>query len=170
VPLRCYSLESLGEQPIRPSSPLCLLALLLPAFLAACAGSGKTSLLDGQAPQAEPALDPAIATSQSPPLADLGNGPFTAGQITAIVSGRSWRYEFRRIRGTITYNADGTMTYDEEGKGKGTGRWSAGDYTLCETRYPTPFLPQGRMDDCSGFRRAGGHYYLGGARLTPLAP
>jgi hypothetical protein len=143
--------------------------LLLPAMLAACAGSGKTSLFDKEAPQADPALVATAPTAPSP-LADPGKGPFTASQITAIVSGRSWRYEFHQIRGTITYNADGTMTYDEEGKGRGTGKWWAGDFTLCETRYPTPFLPEGRLADCSGFRRAGQNYYLGSAKLTLLTP
>lgn len=138
-------------------------------MLAACGGAGKTSLLGNQPSQADPALSPAQPGDTSS-LGETGKGPFTASQITAIVSGRSWRYEFHQIRGTVTYNADGTMTYEEEGKGKGTGKWWAGDFTLCESRYPTPFLPEGRLDDCSGFRRAGQHYYLGGAKLTLLTP
>jgi hypothetical protein len=140
------------------------------AGLGACAGEG-TSLLAGSDPQqAAPAV--AAAPAEAAPTADPGKGPYTASQITAIVSGRSWRYEYpqRQLRGIITYNADGTLIYDEEGKGRGTGKWWAGDYTLCESRYPTPFLPEGRLDDCSGFRRAGSHYYLGGARLTEVTP
>jgi hypothetical protein len=138
-------------------------------MLAACGGAGKTSLLGSQPSQADPALSPA-QPGDSSSLSEAGKGPFTASQITAIVSGRSWRYEFHQIRGTVTYNADGTMTYEEEGKGRGTGKWWAGDFTLCESRYPTPFLPEGRLDDCSGFRRSGQHYYLGGAKLTLLTP
>lgn len=122
-----------------------------------------------EAPQADPA--PAATASAAPsPLTDPGKGPFTASQISAIVSGRSWRYEFHQLRGTITYNPDGTLIYEEEGKGSGTGKWWTGDYTLCESRYPTPFLPEGRLEDCSGFRRAGQHYYLGSAKLTLLTP
>jgi hypothetical protein len=143
-------------------------AVLLSAVLAACGGAGKTSLLDKEAPQADPTL--AAAPSETSSLADPGKGPFTASQIIAIVSGRSWRYEFHQLRGTVTYNADGTMTYEEEGIGSGTGKWWAGDFTLCESRYPTPFLPEGRLEDCSGFRRAGQHYYLGSAKLTLLTP
>jgi hypothetical protein len=137
-------------------------------MLAACGGAGKTSLLGNEPPQADPAL--AASSDETSSLADPGKGPFTASQITAIVSGRSWRYELRQLRGTVTYNADGTMTYEEEGKGKGTGKWWTGDFTLCESRYPTAFLPEGRLDDCSGFRRAGRHYYHGAARLTLLTP
>jgi hypothetical protein len=137
-------------------------------MLAACGGAGKTSLLGNEPPQADPA--PAASSDETSSLADPGKGPFTASQITAIVSGRSWRYEFHQLRGTVTYNPDGTMTYEEEGKGKGTGKWWTGDFTLCESRYPTSFLPEGRLEDCSGFRRAGQHYYLGSARLTLLTP
>ena len=138
-------------------------------MLAACGSAGKTSLLDKDTPQADPAIA-AAPSGEAAPLADPGKGPFTASQIAAIVSGRSWRYEFHQLRGTVTYNADGTMTYEEEGKGRGTGKWWAGDFTLCESRYPTPFLPEGRLDDCAGFRRAGKHYYLGSAKLTLLTP
>jgi hypothetical protein len=138
-------------------------------MLAACGGSGKTSLLGSEPAQSDPALRPEHSGETSS-LSDPGKGPFTASQITAIVSGRSWRYELRQLRGIVTYNADGTMTYEEEGKGKGTGKWWTGDFTLCESRYPTAFLPEGRLDDCSGFRRAGQHFYLGSAKLTLLTP
>jgi hypothetical protein len=149
---------------VRKMLPRSALALILPVLLAACAGSGE------QIVSSRPPADPAVATALTgtSPLIDPGNGPFTASQISAIISGRSWRYEFGRIRGTVTYNADGSMNYNEEGKGAGTGKWWVGDYTLCETRYPTPFLPEGRNDDCGNFRKAGSHYYLGKAKLTLL--
>ena len=62
------------------------------------------------------------------------------------------------------------MTYEEEGKGKGTGKWWASVVPLCSFAIPRPSCPKGRLDDCSGFRRAGQHYYLGGAKLTLLTP
>jgi hypothetical protein len=145
--------------------PLSPFILVLVGLLAACAGSGEKILSSQPPSDAAAASGPAPA---SPPLADPGNGPFTAGQISAIISGRSWRYELGRIRGIVTYHAGGAMNYEEEGKGAGAGKWWTGDFTLCETRYPTPFLPEGRAEDCAGFRKAGNQYYLGRAKLTLL--
>jgi hypothetical protein len=92
-------------------------------------------------------------------------GPLKAGDIMRILSGNSFRYTRPVDRtGTTTFNSDGTFSYQETGKGEGTGIWQASDGSLCEAFNPTSFLPRGTRTECSPFKQtAQGSYSAGGA-------
>jgi len=127
--------------------------LLATALLTACS-SGSNRVDDG-------GTNPAV--TEPPPT--VPTGPLKAGDIMRILSGNSFRYTRPVNRtGTTTFNSDGTFTYQETGKGEGTGIWQASDGSLCEAFNPTSFLPRGTRTECSPFKQtAQGSYSAGSA-------
>jgi len=129
--------------------PACAGLLLVAVALGGCS-SDKTDISD-------PGItDPGPTTP---------TGPLKAGDIMRILSGNSFRYTRDGNRtGTTTFNSDGTFSYQEDGKGEGTGIWQASDGSLCEAFNPTSFLPRGTRTECSPFQQtAQGSYSAGTA-------
>jgi hypothetical protein len=112
-----------------------------------------------------PRVDDATSSTVTEPPASVPAGPLKAGDIMRILSGNSFRYTRPVGRtGTTTFNSDGTFSYQETGKGEGTGIWQASDGSLCEAFNPTSFLPRGTRTECSPFKQtAEGSYSAGGA-------
>lgn len=133
--------------------PALALMVLTAALLAACS-SGTTRVDD--------ATNPGVT---EPPPPTVPTGPLKAGDIMRVLSGKSFRYTRPVNRtGTTTFNSDGTFTYQETGKGEGTGIWQASDGSLCEAFNPTSFLPRGTRTECSPFKQTTqGSYSAGGA-------
>jgi hypothetical protein len=102
-----------------------------------------------------------------PPPAALPAGPLTAAQITNALKERTFSYVAGSRRGKVTYFADGTFSYEEAGKGQGTGLWQASDSKLCEARNPTSFLPKGTPSVCIPFSANGTVFTAGNMELTP---
>jgi hypothetical protein len=129
--------------------PACAGLLLAAVALAGCS-SDKTDISDPGV------TDPGPTTP---------TGPLKAGDIMRILSGNSFRYTRDGNRtGTTTFNSDGTFSYQEDGKGEGTGIWQASDGSLCEAFNPTSFLPRGTRTECSPFQQtAQGSYSAGTA-------
>jgi hypothetical protein len=119
-------------------------------LLGACSSSDKTEI-DG----------PGVTD----PGPTVPTGPLKAGDIMRILSGNSFRYTRAVNRaGTTTFHPDGTFSYQEDGKGEGTGIWQASDGSLCEAFNPTSFLPRGTRTECSPFKQtAQGSYSAGSA-------
>ena len=138
------------------ASALMIVAALL---LAACSSSGPTRVDD--------ATNPGVTTAPPP---TVPAGPLKAGEIMRILSGNSFRYTRPVGRtGTTTFNSDGTFSYQETGKGEGTGIWQASDGSLCEAFNPTSFLPRGTRTECSPFKpTAQGSYSAGGALFEAM--
>jgi hypothetical protein len=86
------------------------------------------------------------------------------------LSGNSFRYTRPVNRtGTTTFNSDGTFSYQENGKGEGTGIWQASDGSLCEAFNPTNFLPRGTRTECQPFKQtAQGAYAAGNATFEAM--
>ena len=101
------------------------------------------------------------------PIEPQPSGPLTAAQISTALSERNFSYAAQGRKGTITYYGDGTFSYEEAGKGPGTGLWQASDGKLCEARNPTSFLPKGTPSVCSPFTSDGTIYTAGTMQLTP---
>ncbi|MDP9138910.1 MAG: DUF995 domain-containing protein [Pseudomonadota bacterium] len=135
------------------STVLMAIALLL----AACSKAGDGSAL--------PALT-AQPSSADPAVQQLPDGPLESAAIESLLTGRTWHYEAADFRGTITFNADGTIDYDQSGEGRGTGRWHVANGKLCESFDPGPVVPEGRKDMCFPFRRSGGAYFVSDTKLT----
>jgi hypothetical protein len=127
------------------------LALTL-LFLAACSSSS------------ERLGDPASPGMVEPTPAAPSLTTMRAGDIMRILSGNSFRFTRGSRTGTTTFNADGTFSYQENGKGEGTGIWQASDGSLCEAFNPTSFLPRGTRTECHPFTQtAEGSYSSGDA-------
>jgi len=105
---------------------------------------------------------------QAPPPAPLPAGPLKAGQIQRALSDRSFSYTRGGGRsGTVTFHADGTFNYSENGKGEGTGVWQASDGKLCEAFDPVSFMPKGTRSECRPFTVNGATYVAGDAKFNP---
>lgn len=90
-----------------------------------------------------------------------------AGTIMRSLSGRSFAFTRGKRSGTIAYAADGTFSYEEPGKGSGTGVWQASNGKLCEAFDPTSSLPKGTKSECHPFSARGTSYIAGPNLLTP---
>ena len=123
------------------------------AVLAACATGSRTDL----------ASEPIVQEDLQP----LPTGPMTAGQIKTALSEKTFRYSSADRKGTVTYYGDGTFSYEEDGKGPGTGVWQPSDGKLCEARDPTSFLPKGTSSTCSPIASDGSVFIAGKLQLTP---
>lgn len=127
-------------------------------LLSACSKAGDGSAL--------PELT-AQPSSADPAVQELPEGPMSGAAIRSTLVGRTWHYESDDFRGTITFNANGTIDYDQSGEGRGTGRWHVVDGKLCESFDPGPVIPQGRKDMCFPFRKSHGAHFVGTTKLTP---
>ena len=104
------------------------------------------------------------AVPEPPPT--VSTGPMKAGDIMRALSGNSFRYTRGGNRaGTTTFNSDGTFSYQETGKGEGTGIWQASDGSLCEAFNPTSFLPRGTRTECHPFKQSADGAYSAGSTV-----
>jgi hypothetical protein len=101
----------------------------------------------------EPAKMPAASRA-----ADAMHTASIAPEAAPIV-GRTWNYEYGGSRGTITYNADGTTSFNEPGLRKGTGKWQMRDGEVCQSF-------SGIKEPCISLRQSGKALYLGSMKLT----
>ena len=118
--------------------------------------------------QPDLAAAPPAAPVTSQPLAPLPTGPLTAAQITDSLAERTFRYSGAGRNGTVTYYRDGTFSYDEAGRGTGTGIWQASNGKLCEARNPTSFLPKGTPSTCQPISSDGAAFIAGPIQLKPV--
>ena len=86
---------------------------------------------------------------------------FTAEQIRAAISGKTFQYTRADGNGFITYNADGTFSYQDDVKGGGTGKWTANGTEYCETFGKTP-------PECGVFKNTGDAYFAAKSRLVEM--
>jgi hypothetical protein len=131
--------------------------ILAAGLLAACSSSDKS-------------IDTTTGPTATEPPPAVSTAPLKAGEIMRILSGNSFRYTRPVNRtGTTTFNSDGTFSYQENGKGEGSGIWQASDGSLCEAFNPTSFLPRGTRTECHPFKQtAGGAYSAGSATFEAM--
>jgi hypothetical protein len=143
--------------------------VLMAALLALAGCSSSSSVSDTFAPETVNGPPEPIESTTLPKqtIAD-SNGPMEAGAIMAALSGRSFNFSRGKRSGTIEYLSDGTFSYEEAGKGQGTGIWQASSGKLCEAFDPTSFLPKGTKSECHPFVAKDGAYIAGPSRLTPI--
>lgn len=85
----------------------------------------------------------------------------SAGEINAAISGKTFQYTRADGNGFITYNADGTFSYQDDVKGGGTGTWSASDGQFCEKFGEAP-------QDCGEFKTTGDAFFAAKSRLVEM--
>ena len=87
---------------------------------------------------------------------------FTADQIRGAISGKAFQYTRSDGNGFVTYNADGTFSYQDDVKGGGVGTWSANGTQFCES------FGKGAPLDCGDFKNTGDAYFAAKSRLVEM--
>lgn len=85
----------------------------------------------------------------------------SAGEITAAIAGKTFQYTRDDGNGFITYNADGSFSYQDDTKGGGTGNWSASEGQFCEQFGTGP-------QDCGEFKTTGDAFFAAKSRLVEM--
>ncbi|MGE3872707.1 MAG: hypothetical protein AB7F74_07100 [Parvibaculaceae bacterium] len=145
------------RRPFSAAIPGLAAMMLAAGLLAACSSSNK-------------GIDTATGPTVTEPPPTVPTGPMKAGEIMRVLSGNSFRYKRPVNRtGTVTFNSDGTFSYQENGKGEGSGIWQASDGSLCEAFNPTSFLPRGTRTECQAFKQAAnGSFSAGSATFEAM--
>lgn len=144
---------------------------MMPVFRpAAWAGIALAALLLAACSSSSTRIDDSTGPGVTTPPPTVPTGPMKAGEIMRVLSGNSFRFTRGGNRtGTTTFNSDGTFSYQENGKGEGTGIWQASDGSLCEAFNPTSFLPRGTRTECTQFQQtAQGSFTAGGTTFEPM--
>lgn len=126
-----------------------LTILALAIGLAACASGPKGVRITNGGTSATTDKTPA-------PISD-----FTADQIRTAIAGKTFQYTRPDGNGFITYNADGTFSYQDDAKGGGTGKWTANGTEYCETFGKNP-------PECGVFKNTGDAYFASKSRLVEM--
>ena len=99
----------------------------------------------------------AIPAKQAAPIRN-----FSAAEIGAAVSGKTFQFTRTGASGFVTYNADGTLTVTDDQKGPSTGKWSVSTGQYCETY--SAALPM----ECGVFKFTGDAYFAANSRLVEM--
>jgi hypothetical protein len=94
------------------------------------------------------------APQQPQPIRSL-----SAEEIRSTLTGKAWQYTRPDSSGFVTYNADGSLTYQDDMKGEGRGTWSAVEGQLCQSIV-------GKPTECTEFKSTGDAYNAGKMRLS----
>lgn len=118
------------------------------ALLAACGGGGANGVrfVSGSSSKAAPE-----------PIRQL-----TAAEIQTAIVGKTFQYTREDGNGFVTYNGDGTFSFQDDVKGEGTGTWSASDGQFCET------FGAAAARDCGEFKTTGDAYFAAKSRLVEM--
>jgi hypothetical protein len=122
--------------------------LLAAVALAACntGGAKGVRFVDGKSAQ---------------PQAELIHN-LTAAEIPAAITGKTFQYTRPDGNGFVTYNANGTFTFQDDAKGAGTGRWLLNGDQFCEA------FGAGAPTDCGEFKTTGDAYFAAKSRLVEM--
>jgi hypothetical protein len=129
------------------------LALGIALMLAGCSSEDKSGIKFVNGAQTTSSN---AAQTQPQPIRTL-----TAEEIRATLVGKGWQYTRSDSSGFVTYNADGSLTYQDDMKGEGRGTWSAVEGQLCQSI-------AGKPTECSEFKSTGDAYNAGKMRLVGI--
>ena len=89
------------------------------------------------------------------------NQAFIGGKFVPSISGKTFQYTRPDGNGFVTYNADGTFSFQDDAKGGGMGKWSANGTQFCETWGKNP-------PECGVFKNTGDAYFAAKSRLVEM--
>lgn len=131
------------------TSVSCCLAIVLVA-LAACSSEPQgVRIINGGTS--------AIPSKIAQPIRDLA-GP----EITNIVVGKTFQYTRKGASGFVVYNADGTLSVQDDQKGASTGKWQVNGNQYCES------YSVAQPIECGVFKNTGDAYFAANSRLVDL--
>ena len=128
------------------------LAMAAMLLVAGCSSTDKSGIKILNGTQTPTAASP----TQAQPIRML-----SAEEIRSTLIGKSWQYTRPDSSGFITYNEDGSLTYQDDVKGEGRGTWSATQGELCQSL-------GGKPTECNQFKSTGDAYHVGKIRLVGI--
>lgn len=105
--------------------------------------------------------DGASSTSSSKPTA-APIRKFTAAEIQSSIVGKTFQYTRSDGNGFVTYNADGTFSFQDDTKGDGTGRWETSNDQFCE------IFGAKAIQECGEFKSTGDAFFAAKSRLVEM--
>lgn len=88
--------------------------------------------------------------------------PLGAGEVRAAIAGKTFQYTRADGNGFVTYNADGSFSFQDDVKGEGSGRWSFNNGQYCET------FGANAVQECGEFKTTGDAYFAAKSRLVEM--
>jgi hypothetical protein len=99
----------------------------------------------------------AISAQEGQPIRN-----FSAAEITAAIAGKTFQYTRNDGNGFITYNSDGSFSFQDDARGEGVGRWTVQGEQYCET------FGVGKQPECGVFKSTGDAYFAANSRLVEM--
>ncbi len=86
----------------------------------------------------------------------------SSSEITSAISGKTFQYTRSDGNGFVTYNSDGSLSFQDDVKGEGTGRWAYQNGKYCETFGPAA------QQECGDFTSTGDAFFAAKSRLVEM--
>ena len=86
---------------------------------------------------------------------------FSAAEIRSAIAGKTFQYTRPDGNGMISYSDDGSFEFQDDGKGAGSGRWTASGEQFCESFGNRPM-------ECGVFKYTGDAYFAANSRLVEM--
>ncbi len=99
----------------------------------------------------------AIPDKQAAPIRNL-----TATEVGPAVVGKTFQYTRTGQSGFVTYNADGTLTVQDDKKGGSVGKWTVNGDQYCESYGP------GLAMECGIFKSTGDAFFAANSHLVEM--
>lgn len=87
---------------------------------------------------------------------------FGPDEVKAAISGKTFQYTRADGNGFVTYNADGSLSFQDDVKGEGSGRWGFQNGQYCET------FGAKALQECGEFKTTGDAYFAAKSRLVEM--
>ena len=87
---------------------------------------------------------------------------FTASEIQTAIAGKTFQYTRSDGNGFVTYNSDGTFSFQDDTKGEGTGKWETSNNLFCE------IFGAKAIRECGEFKSTGDAYFAAKSRLVEM--
>jgi hypothetical protein len=98
----------------------------------------------------------AVPAQEGEQIRNLG-----ASDVQSALSGKTFQYTRSDGNGFVTYNADGSLSYQDDQRGEGAGRWRVNGDQYCETFGSAP-------EECGPFKTTGDAYFAANSRLVEI--
>jgi hypothetical protein len=85
----------------------------------------------------------------------------SADEIKLAITGKTFQYTRSDGNGFITYNGDGSFSFQDDVKGPGKGAWTITNNQFCESF-------NGSAMDCGDFTSTGDAYFAAKSRLVEM--
>ncbi len=123
--------------------------LCLPILTACASGPNGVRVVNGGTS--------AIPAQEGQAVANL-----SGRQISETISGKTFQYTRGDGNGFVTYNSDGSFSFQDDARGAGNGRWRVDGETYCEA------FGTGSVEECGVFKSTGDAYFAANSRLVEM--